>query len=265
MKWDVYRECGVEPLSQGDILDPSPLTERLLGHQDYFANSDRFVHYAVLTQSCDLERESSRSHFILLAVVRRLSEAYSVRDVEPGAWSGFKKELRDVLGHQYNKRGFFYLPANKALGLVEDSVIDLRVMFSVHKSHYSALVAARRGGMTDIYAAQLGHMIGHMFSRVALPGWADPDDLNRVAKDLAGEFKRRADDHLDALKRQQGDVCLVKGCGKPVETYRWVRIEGDDGEPVEQDLAFCRTHALEHDNGTFNPDQQGGWLPRTSS
>jgi hypothetical protein len=114
------------------------------------------------------------AEFILLGVVRKLSDVLSWRHVEnKQAREKTDQFLRDLYIHNYNKRGLFYLPKDANYGIGEDSVADLRVVFSVHRGCYSDVLRARRGAITELYAAHLGHMIGHMFSRVALPGWQE--------------------------------------------------------------------------------------------
>lgn len=89
---NVYREIEEsEHLCQGDILVPSRMRERLVGHQDYYANSPHFHRYVVLTQTCDIAREGDRSNFIFLSVARKLSEALGPKDLES---KKFLKEKR---------------------------------------------------------------------------------------------------------------------------------------------------------------------------
>jgi hypothetical protein len=114
-------------LNQGDILDAEKLRPNLRGHQDYFAEQPHFYRFMILTQSCDLARGGV--DFIYVAVVRRLSETIGRRQTDtPGKT---RKLFEDLYNHNNHKRGLFYLPENVESGIEEDSVVDLRVMFSL--------------------------------------------------------------------------------------------------------------------------------------
>ncbi len=254
MEWALYRDSSDGTLCQGDILRADALRDRLRGHQDYFADNARFASYAVITQSCDLAREVGRSEFILLAVVRTLREALGMRHVEGGAKDQTDRLLSDLLNHNYNKRGFFFLPADLNRGIAEDSVVDLRVMFSMHKAHHDHMVRARCAGLTDVYAAQLGHMVGYMYGRVATPGWDDVDALKKRVRELRTQLVEREDMRMKELTAIGGSGCAVSGCGKTAETYRWLSVKGDELGDEERECLLCLDHARGFDNGHLSAD-----------
>ncbi len=140
-------------LSQGNILKPEHLRDYLRGHQDYFVNNPKFYRYMVLTQSCDLDRSREISDFIFIAVIRKLKDIFSIRHVKPSKIKdSTTRLLRDILNHNVNKRGFFFLPKEVQQGIDEDSVVDLRVMFSLHKAVYPYLLRAQIGFIPGLEA-----------------------------------------------------------------------------------------------------------------
>lgn len=257
MTYPIYREPpSPRNLCQGDILDPECLCENLKGHQDYFAERPHFYRYMIVTQTCDLVSDREISDFIFLSVVRRLSEAFGRRHVENRrARDRTKQLLSDLLNHNYNKRGFFYLPKDERQSIDEDSVVDLRVMFSLHKSHYQDLLNARRGAITDVYAAQLGHMVGYMFSRIATPGW---DELN-PGQELSEETKRLVNDihereeakFKELMTKAEESACAVSQCSASAETYRWLPMAEVNGETEHQAHILCLEHAKQYDEGSL--------------
>jgi hypothetical protein len=131
-------------------------------------------------------------------------------------------------------------------------VVDLRVMFSVHKSHYDDLVRARCTGITDVYAAQLGHMVGYMFNRVATPGWEDEEELKRTAKGLKKRLVDREEVRLKQLLAADGQKCAIAGCEKQAGTYRWLMLAAHDRDAQERECVLCLEHARQYDYGRLS-------------
>ncbi|HXW70068.1 MAG TPA: hypothetical protein VEK34_01245 [Methylocella sp.] len=181
----VYRElkdCSSD-LCQGDIIDAKLLRPALKGHQDYMAERPDFCAFCVMTQTCDLVREQEPAEYITLAVIRFITNVFekgSNRDRT-------KRRLEPIIGYQQNKRHYFYLPAEPKAGITAPSVVDLRVTFALHSQHYEQIVSARRIGMNELFAANLGWMTSYVFSRIAMPEW---DEEKR------GENR---DSHIDGL------------------------------------------------------------------
>jgi hypothetical protein len=182
----VYREIA-DPrsnLCQGDIIDAKLVRPALLGHQDYMAEREDFHAFCVMTQTCDLVRAQDPAEYITLAVIRTVTNVYE-RGEKPAR---LKDRLKPIVGHQQNKRHYFYLPKEPKAGIENPSVVDLRVTFALHTQlHYDQIVAARRMGMNHIFAANLGWMTSYVFSRIAMPEWDD--------KGMGGDF----DSHVDGL------------------------------------------------------------------
>jgi hypothetical protein len=241
----IYQSTQSEDcLSQGDILLAQKLHHTLLGHQDYIAKQPYFRHFVVLTQSCDLDRSRETADFVTLAVVRTLDEAIGRRQVD--SKDTLRDLLRDLYLHQYNKRGFFLLPANPEHSIDTDSVVDLRVVFSVHRDHYGALLAARQAAMNPVYAAQLGSLFGHMFNRVAVAGWEDTGattDLKNHVKTSLTAFEEKENARRDEILHMYDYKCCIAGCDVRASTYRWVRIGTAYSIVSSIELAICSSHA----------------------
>lgn len=246
-----------ELLQQGDILDPIPLKRNLRGHQDYFANQTHFYRFMILTQTCDLTHKEKMPDFIFLAVVRKFSEAISIRHVYGKAKNGTQNMLRDLFNHNYNKRGFFYLPENTENGIEEDSLVDLRVMFSLHKSHYQDLVNAKVGAISPLYSSQLGHMVGYMFSRIAVPGWSEinnGESAEKKAKEVVKSIKEREDKRLAELKAESQNKCVFANCGKKAISFRWVNVRLRNQSTKYMECVMCQEHTAQWDNNTLPQD-----------
>lgn len=250
MSYPIYRKApSSDLLCQGDILDSECLRGYLRGHQDYFAERPHFYRYMILTQTCDLARSKDRADFIFLAVIRKLRDAIGIRQIEEKDKT--RNLLRDLYNHNYNKRGYFYLPEDPNYGIYEDSVVDLRVMFSLHKVAYPALLKARLGAITDVYAAQLGHMAGYMFGRVATPGWDEliqectlKEQINKTLNTFEDLEKGKL---RELIAANAGETCAVSECPNKAKTYRWLRVHLSDDESVSQEFVLCKQHAKQHD------------------
>jgi hypothetical protein len=168
----MYRPSNGSDLCQGDVIGSRKLTPALVGHQDYIAQRTDFEAFCVMTQSCDLVRPRE-AEFITLAVARKITNIFDKSDARK---SRTADSLKNIVQHRANTRYFYLYPELEA-GISEDSVVDLRVMFALHKKHYDQIVAARTMGMNELYAAHLGWMAGNVFSRIAMPEW---QDLNEV-------------------------------------------------------------------------------------
>ena len=251
MDYSIYREPpSADLLCQGDILDAECLRENLIGHQDYFADRPWFYRYMIVTQTCDLYCRRQMSDFIFIAVILRLREAFGIREVEQSK-NSVRSLLRALYNHNYNKRGFFYLPHDARQGIEEDSVADLRVMFSIYRGHYPDLLKARRGAITDVYAAQLGHIAGYMFSRVATPGWEElnPGDFNKHINSVLEKILGPEKEKRDGLLLTSDGKCAFYKCEEKASTYRRFAIRSETGEVDYQERVLCTDHAKQHDEG----------------
>jgi hypothetical protein len=203
-------EKGELNLLQGDIIGREELLKSgaLTGHQDYIASRDDFSGFCVVTQSCDLvqneEEHRASTEFICLAVVRKLVDVFSPSDLNGELKGETKRVLSSAINHNWNKRAYFYLYPEPSAGIAEDSVVDLRVMFSLYAPlHYKQIRDARRISLQDVYACMLGWMAGYLFSRIATPDWDDlrkrPDNRLENAKS-----SKQYVEHLSAMINSSG-------------------------------------------------------------
>lgn len=216
----------------------------LKGHQDYYADSPHFHYFMILTQTCDLARGGV--DFVFLAAVRNLNDAFKYNQIETNKVRDKQQNfVRDLFRHQYNKRGYFYLPCDTSHGILDDSVADLRVMFSLHKMHYFDLLHSRLCAITDVYAAQLGHIAGHMFSRVAVP---DNIDIDAQAKATLKEQGARYKKRLEELLAECRGICAVPGCNEKADRFRSLPISDHNKKITYEDCALCSCHAAQWDD-----------------
>jgi len=164
----MYRLPHGSELCQGDIIERPALSCALEGHQDYIARRPGFEAFCIMTQTCDLVIKR-QTEYITLAVVRTITEIFDRNEAQKSRTADL---LKNIVQHRANTR-FFYLYPERRAGISEDSVVDLRVMFALHKRHYEQIVSARKMSMNDLYAACLGWMVGNVFSRIAMPEWQD--------------------------------------------------------------------------------------------
>ena len=120
-------------------------------------------------------------------------------------------------------------------------------MFSPHKSHYLDLVQARCGALHEVYAAQLGHMVGYMFSRVATPG-LDDGEIKRQVERVMTATETRTSAKLDELRAAAPDgKCSIRSCDREADTYRWLNVRKGNGICAKECL-LCLEHASDRDN-----------------
>jgi hypothetical protein len=188
-------------LCQGDIINAKELKPALEGHQDYMAARSDFESFCVVTQTCDLVRTQKPADYITLAVVRLMRNVFQRNDKT----EHIKDQVKEIVTYRQNKRHYFYLPADKEATIDEPSVVDLRVTFALHKMHYQKIVFARRIGMSEISAANLGWMMSYVYSRIAMPEWNET--TNGELKDFITRVTKTIKDH-GVVDRDKLEVTL---------------------------------------------------------
>jgi hypothetical protein len=235
------------------------MRESLTGHQDYFAKAHYFVGFIILTQSCDLQRtpprrprasDVSRSivqrmpvDFINLAVIRRFDEAFGPRylsslEERNKDQSKLKDALKPLLAHQPNRRGFFFIPQNKRLGIHEAWVADLRVLLTLHRHHYDAMLGARICSLADPFPSQLGQVATYLFNRIALPEIDAGISLDKAINSIATKHKQRF-----AEAGGTSGTCEFQRCKNAPTTIRWVPVVNGQGQVDPEELLVCKEHA----------------------
>ena len=211
-------------LKQGDILAKSEeLRAHLKKYHAYYADSDDYSHFQVLTQTCDLERRSPsskcKSPYITIAAVRPL-ETVILRHIEKSvAIDGMhccstssKAKLTDEVKRiiNNNAKDYFFLKGSPSPneGLTDDSCTFLHLSIAIRAhEQYDMCLKAKVLELNEAFRAKLGWMVGNLYSRVGtvdyVPG-ALPDNAQFekyidttldqhviwVDKDLFTEFRK---------------------------------------------------------------------------
>lgn len=173
-----------DSLFQGDVIEKTPqVIERIaLAHQ-YYANSEKYTHFLVITQSCDLVRRKGdfKAPYITIAAARPfrlVAESFIQNNLRNIQNSQFRflngnslNKFRELLERHINNTepDYFFLPRNDDLGLSEDIVVFLRLTIALKKEHYDALAESKIAEVEDIFQAKLGWLVGNIYSRVATP------------------------------------------------------------------------------------------------
>lgn len=188
-------------LEQGDILQRTDDLVSVLSQAHSFFCDERYVAFAIITQSCDLVWRNSgcKTEYIQLAVIREL-ESLLPRILEQQCGVGvpgvFKKEsrhhaqqiIRKIINQNDQSRGLFYLPPDADVGIATPSVIMLRVSIALRRSHYDLLRDARSGRLASQYSNKLGWLCGNLYSRVGVPDWEDQENDRHASLNFAKSF-----------------------------------------------------------------------------
>jgi hypothetical protein len=176
-------------LRQGDILESTTAIQSILQEvHPHFLDSNKYIGFLVLTQTCDLTRRKGadcKSRYINLAVIRplehvlwnfldRICDRVKIGEmfVEGSYLSESKNKAHELLERIINQNeqalGVFYLHPDGAVNIAVHSVALLQVSIALRShEHYDTLVAARCGRLEDSFRDKLGWLLGNLFSRVA--------------------------------------------------------------------------------------------------
>ncbi len=193
-----------DDLQQGDLLRRTDDLLSVLSRVHQFFSDERYVAFAILTQSCDLVRRrgSCKTEHIQLAVIREL-ESLLPRILEERCGVGvsgvFTKEsryfaqqiMRKIVNQNDQARGLFYLHPETDAGIVTPSVIMLRISIALRREHYDLLCQARCGRLSAEYANKLGWLSGNLYSRIATPDWEDQEHDKDASAKLAKAYLNR--------------------------------------------------------------------------
>lgn len=181
----IYQEPPpLDRLEQGDLLDKTPeLTELLATYHPYYAQHKDNRFFVVLTQSCDLVLRNGNcgARYISLAPVRPLRTVLKrefddkLDNAGPGLQafaphrvkSSFEQFLHRLFNN--NEAPFFYFEVAQERGVYEEMCAMLALPISLKPEHYPLLLRAKRAGITDVFQAKLGWLLGQMYSRVGTP------------------------------------------------------------------------------------------------
>lgn len=193
----IYQQnAPLDKLEQGDILKKSDELQSLLAkYHPYYADHEDNKFFAVLTQSCDLVPRAGgcNARYISLAPVRPLkvvlkrefegkldnvgigSQSFATRRVQ----THFEQFLQRLFNN--NEPHFFYFEAAHESGIYEEMCAILALPISFKPEHYEKLRAAKLAGITDVFQAKLGWLLGQMYSRVGTPDF-EPATLSQKVK-----------------------------------------------------------------------------------
>lgn len=200
----VYDEPDSRQLCQGDVLQRTPDLVRLLNkYFPYYGAHQRYVHFMVLTQSCDLVRRDGKTcpaSYITVAAIRPiadilLAEADRIQVERLKGTRVLGTKARDKLTMfleslmDNNKAGFFYLHTDVNVGISEPCCAVLQLAVSLRAEHYETCLAAKSAQLKEPFQAKLGWLLGSMYSRVATTEWNDEKPAEKVAGEAARVLK----------------------------------------------------------------------------
>lgn len=212
-------------LEQGDIILPTEELKRELSKDHHNYCDDKYLGYAIATQSCDLVRRNGKikADYISIAVIRSLKDvlprllAKVIKEINPGVFlQSDKEKAKQFLQRLFNQNeqalGLFYLHDDADVGVLESSVVFLRIKVALHVKYYDILLEARKGRLSPEFRAKFGWLIGNLYSRPASPDWSDmfPDGksvVNGMIKDQLEEKLKNAgpiwieDEDFEAAKK----------------------------------------------------------------
>lgn len=182
----IYNESPpLDRLEQGDVLKKTSELEQLLRtYHPYYAEHPDNRFFVVLTQSCDLviRGSSCKARYIALAPVRPLRavlkkefEGKLENTGEAGAQpfsthrvrTGFEQFLHKLFNN--NEPPFFYFEVAHEREIPEEMCAILALPIALKPEHYQTLLAAKLIGITDVFQAKLGWLVGQLYSRVGTP------------------------------------------------------------------------------------------------
>lgn len=202
-------------LEQGDLLRRSDALLALLDkYHPYYKSREENKYFAVLTQSCDLVRRSGGvgARYLALAPVRPLRTILrrefegKLENIGPGAQpfgaQRTRTSMEQLLGRLFNNNEpqFFFYPQESSIGIAEDSCAILALSISLKPEHYDTLLSAKIAGISDVFQAKLGWLVGQMYSRVGTPDTAPADLTRKVNEYLKGVALWLEEPQLAALR-----------------------------------------------------------------
>ena len=182
----LYQRPEAQSLCQGDVLKKTPDIVDLLREVHAHYLGDTYTHFQIVTQTCDLVRrkgQEPKARYITLAAVRPFQLAVE-RELEKHQDKFGRAAAMAPKRHRFRLQGFirsvmnnnhsayFYLPADGAAGIVEDSVAFLPLTIAIRrKEHYEECLAARVLSLHELFQAKLGSLLGNHYSRVGTPDY----------------------------------------------------------------------------------------------
>jgi len=162
------------------------------------------------------------------------------------------------------KHHFFYFEERQEFGVFSEMCAMLALPISLKPEHYGTLLSAKRIGITDIFQAKLGWLVGQMYSRVGSPDfekskvkekvrdylggiavWVDDAEIKQL-KILVDQHVTKTDSPVDSIVMRQLIKDLPRKKPQVIDAVLQVAAElGYVEEKGKKRLAF--RHALEKD------------------
>jgi hypothetical protein len=182
-------------LMQGDILRRTDsLKEALKKTHKYYAESEDYGHFMVLTQSCDLVKrgkQKPKARYITLAAVRpfriivdRLIKKHQIPDIAfpvPICDKKYGTSTRQLLERYIHNTelGYFFIRKDSHPNITEDLCAFLSLSVAIRATHYDACIESKIAQLSDVFQAKVGWLTGNIYSRIGTPDIveyeADPD------------------------------------------------------------------------------------------
>jgi hypothetical protein len=239
----------------------------------YYLEHPDYIHFMVLTQTCDLVRrdgETCGAPYISVAAVRPVGD---VLRLEAAKLQEPKLRGTKVIGNaarqklamfleslmDNNRPGFFYLHTDASVGITEPCCAFLQLSVSFRSQHYDKCLDAKTAQLREPFQAKLGWLIGNMYSRVATTEWNlekkdekvgaaaskiikqtfinyDDEQIREALADLraSGTLETlSADEIADNIKRKKIDPKLKQFKDQAARTLRGMKLV----DPVKERAA----------------------------
>ena len=216
-------------------------TERLTAlvgeYHPYYATHAENRLFTVITQSCDLVQRDGgvAARYIALAPVRPLRHILrrefdaKLHNVGSGCQpfggqrtrTSVEQFLQRLLNN--NEPPFFYFEAEHRLGISEDMCAMLALPIAFKPEHYSIFLEAKIAGITDVFQAKLGWLVGQMYSRVGTPDLLPATLSERVDALIDGAAVWLDDGQAKALRRLVEQEQLRQP-GRPIDLSVLTRL-----------------------------------------
>jgi hypothetical protein len=199
-----YSQLEGGDLAQGDLLGRTPELTSLLEtiHRHYA--QEKYTHFLVLTQTCDLVRHEKypKAHVINLAVVRPV-EYIIDKVIDRHRQDAFSKaahvcqeEARELVTDfiekllNNNHTNYFYLHRDPDRDMQVNLCALLRQSFPIlARQNYDICLKARELSLSEGFRAKLGWTVGNIYSRVGTQDWVpdhiDEEDFEILVNKLA--------------------------------------------------------------------------------
>lgn len=196
-------------LFQGDILQKTKEIEELM--IKYHSYYEKYDHFLVLTQSCDLGH--NKSAYITIAAVKPLDEFLEkcygnisndkvLKDKKIFA-SGKRNILNDTLCKllDNNLSEYFFICEDSSCNIYDDYVAFLKLSVALRAEHYQKCLDAKIAELNDVFKAKLGWLVGEMYSRVGTKDWAKNQRKEKISKIVDEEVNWVDSSILNKLKK----------------------------------------------------------------